>query len=112
MSVVFTATEAGFKEGLGGASNANGSEEYHYVLFGTQVDAQYPENSGAYFEHDAENSGAVNFVRAVVIGGKSAVFTLKNGESVEVKRGNLNAEHWAEFRRAVHIVFPPDIVSS
>ncbi len=30
----FTATESGFEDGMGGASNAADTKDYHYVLFG------------------------------------------------------------------------------
>lgn len=108
----FTATEAGFKDGLGGASNAKGTEKYHYVLFGTQRDAQHPENSGAYFEYDDQSNGAVNSVKAISIGDKSVVFKLKGGRSIEVNCNNVSAKHWAEFKRAIRTVFPRDSVSS
>ncbi len=34
----FIATEAGFVEGLGGASNTGGDADYHYIVFGYQED--------------------------------------------------------------------------
>jgi hypothetical protein len=45
MSIEFIATECGFHDGLGGASNAAADEDYHYILFGRQIDSQHPQNS-------------------------------------------------------------------
>jgi hypothetical protein len=106
----FTATEAGFKDGLGGASNAKGAEEYHYVLFGSQQDPEHPENSGAYFEYDDQSNGAVNSVKAVSIGDKSVAFKLKGGKSIEVNC-KVSAEQWAELKQGIRTVFPRNSVS-
>ncbi len=111
ISMRFTATEAGFKDGLGGASNAKSAEEYHYVLFGTQQDAQRPENSGAYFEYDDQSKGAVGSVEAVSIDARSVVFKLKSGKSIEVICG-VGTEQWNEFQRGLRTVFPHQIVSA
>jgi len=45
MPLDFTATESGFDNGMGGASNAAGADDLHYVLFGKDGD-------GVYFEYD------------------------------------------------------------
>lgn len=51
LSIEFVATESGFEAGVGGASNAAGTADYHYVLFGRQTDAQHPECTGVYFDN-------------------------------------------------------------
>lgn len=107
----FSATESGFKDGMGGASNKNGGDRYHYVLFGIQEDAQHPENSGIYFEYDDQANGAINSVEAVSIGGKSVVFELKGGKSIEIKC-NVSTEQWDEFKQGIQTVFPKSRVSS
>jgi hypothetical protein len=43
MPLDFTATESGFDNGMGGASNAAGTDEQHYVLFGKDADGIYFE---------------------------------------------------------------------
>jgi hypothetical protein len=106
----FSATEAGFKDGRGGASNSTSAEKQHYVLFGTQQDVQHPENSGVYFEYDDQSNGAVNSVKAVSIGGKSVAFKLKGGKSIEVNC-DVSAEQWAELKRAIRTVFPPELLA-
>jgi hypothetical protein len=100
----FTATEAGFKDGLGGASNSKGKEKYHCVIFGHQEDPQHPEYTGAYFEYDDQSNGAVNCVKEVSISNKLVVFKLKKGESIEVGC-NVSAEQWEDFLRGISTVF-------
>lgn len=107
----FVATEAGFKNGLGGASNSTSAEKQHYVLFGVQKDTQHPENSGVYFEYDDQSKGAVNSVRGVSIGNKSVVFKLKGGKSVEVNC-NVGTDQWEQLQRGIRAVFPSDVISS
>lgn len=105
MHVKFTATEAGFRKGIGGASNSKSEEKHHYVLFGVQKDDMYPENSGVYFEYDDQSNGAINSVKAVSIGDKSVVFKLKDESSVEVNC-SVSAEQWDELQRGLRTVFP------
>jgi len=100
----FTATEAGFKEGLGGASNSKNSEQYHYVLFGIQTDLQNAENGGEYFEWDDQSNGAINSVKEVVIGDKSVFFIMNEGESLEINC-KLSAEQWDELKQGLRTVF-------
>jgi len=45
MPLDFVATESGFDNGMGGAFNAAGTGESHYVLFGR-------DGGGVYFEYD------------------------------------------------------------
>jgi hypothetical protein len=106
----FSATEAGFKDGLGGASNSTSAEKRHYVLFGAQQDAQHPENSGVYFEYDDQSNGEVNSVKEVSIGGKSVVFKLKDGKSIEVNC-DASTEQWAELKTAIRTVFPRELLA-
>ena len=105
----FTATEAGFREGLGGASNAKGAEKYHYVLFGTQQDAQHPENSGVYFEYDDQTKGGVNVAKAVTIGEKFVIFKLRGGKLIEVNC-NVSEDQWDDLQRGIRSVFPRNSV--
>ena len=107
----FTATEAGFKDGIGGASNSASAEKQHYVLFGVQKDSQHPDNSGVYFEYDDQSKGAVNCVKTVMIGDKSVGFRLKDGKSIEV-RCNVSAYEWEALKRGIRIVFPDNSISS
>lgn len=73
----FVATEAGFAGGVGGASNAEDSADYHYVLFGRQTDSQNPECSGVYFEFDGQIQGGVNRVGAITVADGWVSFELR-----------------------------------
>ena len=110
-NVKFIATEAGFKNGLGGVSNSMSTEEQHYVLFGAQNDSQHPENCGIYFEYDDQSNGAVNSVRAISIGDKSILFKLKGGKSIEVSC-NMSGEQWKELQCGIRAVFPENVIVS
>jgi hypothetical protein len=105
ISIKFIATEAGFKNGLGGASNAKLVGKSHYILFGTQTDLKHPENSGIYFEYDSQSNGSINAIEAVRIGANVVAFKLKKGKSIEVQC-NVSADEWHEFKRGIHTVFP------
>jgi hypothetical protein len=100
----FTATEAGFPDGLGGASNARGGGDYHYFLFGVQEDRQHPSNSGVYFEYDSRGNGGVNQVIGVSIEENAVEFSLKAGEVILVRSG-VRSEERDEFLRGVRAVF-------
>jgi hypothetical protein len=67
MPIEFTATQMGFKDGLGGASNSKSPAPYHYILFGKRVDPQHSWNSGLYFEFDSQRKGGVNRVKKVLL---------------------------------------------
>jgi hypothetical protein len=107
----FTATEAGFEDGLAGASNSKAEGKQHYVLFGIQRDRQHPENSGVYFEYDDQSNGAVNCVKAISIGDRFVAFKLKGGKSVEVNC-NVPAEEWEQLQRGIRAVFPKEMIAS
>jgi hypothetical protein len=107
----FVATEAGFKEGVGGASNAKSDEAYHYVLFGVQEDGQHSWNSGIYFEYDGQGNGAVNCVKGVSMGDKTVAFKLRGRRLIEIKC-KVSAREWNEFKKAIRKVFPKDVISS
>lgn len=107
----FVATEAGFKDGVGGASNAKSDEAYHYVLFGAQEDRQHSWNSGIYFEYDGQANGAVNCVKSVSMGDKTVAFKLRGGKSVEI-RADVSGREWNEFKNGIREVFPKDIILS
>jgi hypothetical protein len=105
----FIATEAGFRDGMGGASNAQDENEYHYILFGRQVDDQHPDNTGAYFEYDDQKFGSVNCVERIVIGDKLVEFTLWNGEEIVVW-SNTSELQWHELIKGIYSVFDTDKV--
>ena len=104
MGVEFTATEAGFDRGIGGASNARSSETYHYLLFGQQTLRQHPEYNGIYFEVDHQNQGGVNLVTRVVVSPESVRFQLDTGDAVLVRCG-VDDEQWRRFLQGIHEVF-------
>jgi len=60
MPLDFTATEIGFEDGVGGASNAAGAGDPHYVLFGRDGD-------GVYVEYDDQIHGGVDQVAGVSV---------------------------------------------
>jgi hypothetical protein len=105
----FTATECGFDNGLGGASNAANKRDYHYVLFGRQTDKQHPEFSGVYFEFDDQINGAANCVSQVVIRDGAVDFGLKDGRKISVLRGMMAAQ-WDKFLSGVRDTFENEIV--
>ena len=105
----FIATESAFHDGLGGASNAAADAEYHYVLFGNQVDDQHPENAGLYFEFDDQINGSVNNVLSVTIALKVVTFALRDGQSIVVRRGMAQAD-WLQFLEGIGNTFPAEIV--
>jgi hypothetical protein len=72
----FSATEVGFDNGLGGASNGAGTEEYHYVLFGIQNDEQHQHNSGVYFEFDDQINGGIDQLKRIIVRHRSVEFRL------------------------------------
>lgn len=106
----FTATEAGFEGGVGGASNKQGSGAAHYVLFGIQEDRQHPTNSGIYFEWDDEENGAVDCAGSVSVTPDKAVFTLAKRKAIIVESG-VSAQEWARFLMGIEKVFGPQLVS-
>jgi len=100
----FTATEAGFENGMGGASNSKANDEHHYILFGMQEDPQHPEYNGAYFEYDDQKNGKVNSVEAVSINEKMVCFKLLSGTLIEIKF-DVSAEQWGAFLSGIRTVF-------
>ncbi len=105
----FTATEHGFKNGLGGASNSASKKDYHYILFGRQVDSQHPEYSGVYFEYDDQSQGAVNCVKEVTISDEQVLFKLKRQKKILVRRGG-KAIQWKQFLKGIRDVFAESII--
>ncbi len=106
----FTATEAGFENGMGGASSAARPAGYHYVLFGWQTDEQHPECDGAYFEFDNQIHGSVGSVSRVVVADNYVKFELHNGQPVVVGRG-VTEEQWTELVRGIREVFGHEIIT-
>ncbi|HVV71051.1 MAG TPA: hypothetical protein VHI52_06050 [Verrucomicrobiae bacterium] len=104
MPIEFTATEVGFKDGLGGASNSKSSTPYHYILFGKQVDPQHSGNSGLYFEFDSQGSGGVNRVTKIVLAQSEARFCLRDRETILVRRSEDDGG-WQKFVEGVHEIF-------
>ena len=105
----FTATECGFDNGLGGASNAAAKKDYHYVLFGRQIDEQHPEYNGAYFEFDDQINGAANCVARVVVRDGAVDFGLKDRRKITVLRGMMAAE-WDRFLNGIRDTFDHEII--
>ena len=99
----FTATECGFDNGLGGASNSMGTDEYHYVLFGKDGD-------GVYFEYDDQIHGGIDLVAGVEIESARVVFTLKDGQKITVRK-QMNDAKWSEFVAGVRGAFASGIVT-
>src|SRR6266699_442350 len=105
----FTATESGFEDGMGGASNAAGTADYHYALFGRQTDEQHPECSGVYFEFDDQIHGTVDCITRVVIADDCVRFELRDGQKIVVRRGMAETQ-WSGFLRGIHDAFRDEII--
>jgi hypothetical protein len=105
----FTATESGFEDGMGGASNAAGAADYHYVLFGRQTDGQHPECSGVYFEFDDQIYGGVDRVGAIAVTDDRVSFELRDGQRIVVRRG-MEVPQWSGFLKGIHDAFGDDII--
>lgn len=106
----FMATEFGFEDGLGGASNSKSRDEYHYVVFGIQVDEQHPEYNGVYFEYDDQINGSVGSVERIGIGENVVLFTLKNGKEITVKCDTTKSK-WDEFLNGIRSTFDERLYS-
>ena len=105
----FIATEIGFEEGMGGASNAASEEEYHYLAFGLQEDPQQPGNSAIYFEFDDQSNGDIDRVVKVVVGARSVDFVLREGRTIGVD-GRRCEPDWAAWVSRVREVFGQRVV--
>lgn len=105
----FVATESGFADGMGGASNAAGTSDYHYVLFGRDTDEQHPGRSGVYFEFDDQIHGAVDCVTGVAIADDRVSFELRDDQKIVVRRGMAESK-WSGFLRGVYDAFGDEIV--
>ena len=105
----FVATESGFEDGMGGASNAACTADYHYVLFGRDTDEQHPECSGVYFEFDDQIHGAVDCIARVSIADDLVTFDLRDGQKIVVRRGMAESK-WSGFLRGIHDAFGDEIV--
>jgi hypothetical protein len=100
----FSATEAGYQDGLGGASNSRSSTKYHYILFGLQDDKQHPGNSGIYFEYDDQINGSVNCVERILVSDTMATFVLNDSTEIMVQ-SKVTQTEWQNFLRGVVAVF-------
>jgi hypothetical protein len=107
----FVVTEFGFDDGIGGASNAAGTADHHYVLFGRQTDEQHSECSGVYFEFDDQIHGAVDCVTRVVIADDCVRFELRDSQKIVVRRGMAEPQ-WSGFVRRIHDAFGDEIIHS
>jgi hypothetical protein len=99
MFLDFKATEVGFENGMGGASNADG----HYVLFGKDA-------HGVYFEYDDQIHGRVNQVAGICVHADRVVFTLVDQNTITVRR-QADDPKWLEFLGGLRGVFPPAMVA-
>jgi hypothetical protein len=102
MLIDFAATEAGFDNGLGGASNAQSTGEPHYVLFGKDGD-------GVYFEYDDQIHGGVDQVAQVSVHADHVVFTLRDSGVITVRR-QMEDGPWSDFIDGVRRTFPATLV--
>ena len=109
MRIEFSATEMGFADGLGGASNAAAGADYHYVLFGKQSDEQHPSNSGAYFEFDNQTNGTVNKVWKITVANDEVIFFLEDANTIVV-RSKTSKENWAGFLHGIRETFDAAMV--
>lgn len=103
MPLDFTATEIGFEDGVGGASNAAGTGEPHYVLFGR-------DGGGVYFEYDDQIHGGVDQVAGVSVHRDQMDFTLVDQTVITVRR-QADDPKWSEFLGGLRAVFPPGMVT-
>ena len=103
MPLDFTATESGFDNGMGGASNAAGADDLHYVLFGQDGD-------GVYFEYDDQIHGAINQVAGVSVHPDRIVFALRDSHTITVRR-RMDDGQWSEFVAGIRRTFPAAIVA-
>jgi len=99
----FTATEIGFDNGMGGASNAAGSDDLHYVLFGKDGD-------GVDFEYDDQSHGGIDQVARISVHPDHVVFTLVDRTTITVRR-KADDPNWSEFLGGLRGVFPPAMVT-
>ena len=102
MPLDFAATESGFDEGMGGASNAAGTGEQHYVLFGKDGD-------GVYFEYDDQIHGGIDQVKQISIHPDRVLFTLRDDDTITVRKQMSDAQ-WDELIAGLQRTFPPAIV--
>lgn len=104
MSLTFIASECGFADGVGGASNTESDEQQHYVLFGKDGD-------GVYFEFDDQMNGGTGQVRVIHILPDAVTFDLNSHESITVKRGCGDVE-WNTFLDALRHTYDGDVFAS
>ena len=107
----FTATEIGFQDGMGGASTSTSQAEYHYVLFGLQIDDQHPKNNGVYFEYDDQLNGSVDSVNSIQIADTAVRFSLANGKVITVICNTADSK-WDELLNGIRSVFSPTIITN
>lgn len=106
----FSATDAGFQDGLGGASTAHSEGASHYVLFGFQEDSQHPGNNGVYFEYDDQTNGSVNGVEHVIVSNDMVEFLLADDTKIVVVR-KMPEHDWASFLHGIDSVFEADQIT-
>ena len=104
MPLDFTATESGFDDGMGGASNATGTrQQQHYVLFGKDGD-------GVYFEYDDQIHGGVDQVVQISVHPDRVVFALRDSNVITVRR-QMHDAAWNDFVAGVRRTFPAAVVA-
>ena len=102
MLIDFAATEAGYINGLGGASNATSKEQQHYILFGKQ-------DGDVYFEYDNQIHGRVGQVIQIAIHSDRIDFKLTDSNAITVRR-NMDQIAWNEFIAGIQQTFRPSIL--
>ena len=103
MPIDFTATECGFDNGLGGASNSAGCDEHHYVLFGRDGD-------GVYFEYDDQIHGGIGQVVGIQVSPAFVEFSLTDGNKITVRK-EMDDAKWSDFISGIRDAFSPTIVT-
>ena len=99
----FMATEIGFDDGMGGASNAASADDLHYVVFGKDGD-------GVYFEYDDQINGGVDQVAGISVHPDHVVFTLIDRNTITVRR-QADDPKWSEFLGGLRAIFPAALVT-
>jgi len=106
----FKATEIGFENGMGGASNSSCEDEYHYILFSIQNDDDNSENHGVYFEYDDQINGEIDQVQKIIIGLKYLEFSLGEDESIIIDCCGFTKQ-WDDLVSGIYSIFPNNLIT-
>lgn len=109
MDIVFTATEAGYANGIASASNQRGIEAFHYVQFGRPAEVPAAGKAGHFFEFDDRGNRSVNEVVRVSITNGGVEFDLKR-QKIFIFHHRVGEAEWAQFMRGIAEVFGAAVV--